>query len=269
MRPRVIQVEYHLSHGCNLACESCSHFSQENHSGRATPQSFYGELAPWARRLNPRYVLLLGGEPLLNPDLCEILPIARELWPQGGREGVQILLVSNGLLLPKWASRLPKVLQDNDIRLDLSRHHDAPEYLEKFDAAVALARSWGIPGTPMLRESFAKWTHIYKGSGANVLPFTDGNPQRSWERCVSHWCLQIHEGMLWKCPPVAYLPMQHKKFGVDTQAWAPFLHYQPLKPMCSEAELEEFVNRKCESVCGLCPANPVAFRKPLPLRGHA
>ena len=263
-RPRVIQVERHVAHACNFSCVSCSHFSQEGHTGRDTVESFVREVGPWAPRLFPQYVLILGGEPCMNPDLCDILVEARKLWPERGTEGVRILLVTNGWLLHKHP-RLPDVLRANDIRLDLSVHNDHPTYRAQFGTILNLVRSWGI--TPHFRESYRKWTAIYHGSGKDVLPFTDGNPQQSWERCVSHWCLQLHEGRLWKCPPVAYLPMQHRKYGLDERAWAQFLSYKALEPTCSDSELTEFVQRKCESICGQCPANPVPFRKPLPLRG--
>ncbi len=263
--PRITQVEFHVSHSCNLTCESCSHFSQDGHSGRATVESFVGELGPWSKRLAPRFLLLLGGEPTLNPDLCGIVEASRKLWPVGGVDGTRILLVTNGWFLHKHPG-LGEVLKTNDIRLDLSTHHNDPEYLAKLNSIVAWVRKeWSIE-PHMGRTSYRDWTRIYKGSRENTLPYTDNNPQASWKACVSKECMQFHEGRLWKCPPVTYLPMQHKKYGLDEQAWASFLSYKALDPTCTDTELLEFVNRKCEAICGQCPAKPESFHKPLPVR---
>ena len=109
----ITQVETHVTHSCNMFCESCTHFSQESMSGRETVETFRDKLGPWSRRLLPRNLLLLGGEPALNPDLTGICQAARELWSGIDRDGkhlVEIMLVTNGLLLHKHP-QLPEVLK--------------------------------------------------------------------------------------------------------------------------------------------------------------
>lgn len=262
MTVRPTQVEFHCTHACNFTCESCSHFSQDGHGGRATVESFRAEVGPWASRLRPKFLLMLGGEPTLNPDLPELLEEARWMWPTyAGENATRILLVTNGWFLHRHP-RLPEVLKRCDIRLDITRHSVEPAYLAKLDQIVAFVRdAWHIE--PTFRDSQKDWTHIYKGHGKDVMPFSDGDRRKSWKACVSKWCMQLHEGKLWKCPPVAYLPMQHTKFGLSPK-WEPYLKYRPLEPDCSDAELEAFCQRQDEDVCNMCPANPVKFVKPDP-----
>jgi hypothetical protein len=149
----------------------------------------------------------------------------------------------------------------------LSVHHDSPVYQEQLAPAVALLRDWherlGIRVQGY--DSFHEWTRRYHGSGPDMEPFHDGDPRRSWSRCRARSCRQLHEGKLWKCAALAYLPMQDRKYGLS-QSWEPYLSYRPLSPDCSDSELEAFLSREEESFCGMCPAEPERFRKPLPLR---
>jgi Radical SAM superfamily/4Fe-4S single cluster domain len=249
-------LETHVTHGCNLTCEGCTHFSNNGHSGRHTPASFQAELEPWSRRLVPDTLQLLGGEPTLNPELCDILPLARAMWP-----GQRILLVTNGFFLHKHP-KLPEVLKRHKIIMAMSVHHDSPEYTAKMKEVKALTDSWGIRVSywPSLRN----WTRAIQGAGKDVKPYADGDPKRSWHQCISRWCMNIHEGKLWKCPVLAYLPMQDKKFGLSDE-WKPYLAYEPLSPDCSDDELQQFLARKWEAACGMCPANPEPFKKPNPM----
>ena len=54
-------------------------------------------------------------------------------------------------------------------------------------------------------------------------------------------------------PPIAYLGMQDRKFRLGDD-WHRYLEYEPLGLECSDAELREFVERRAEAVCGMCPA---------------
>ena len=258
---KCVQVEFHISHGCNPTCQACTHFSQEGHSGRATVESFREEVAPWSKRLAPQYFLALGGEPLLNPDILDILEECGRTWDPA----VKKILVSNGLLLHRFPN-LPKVLKATNTRLDISRHHDSPEYTAKFNEIMDLVRSWNVPHK--VRDSFKDWSRYYEGEGNQARPFHDGDPQRSWDICHSRWCLQLHDGRLFKCPPMAYLKMHVEKFPDSpwNKEWEPYLRYKGLGWDCSDSELTEFVNRRSEPCCAMCPSNPQPFVKPSPLR---
>lgn len=72
------------------------------------------------------------------------------------------------------------------------------------------------------------------------------------------------EGKIWKCGPLAYLPMQNAKHGLSGQ-WEPYLRYEAIDAGCSDEELRAFLAREEESYCGMCPANPEKFDLPLPL----
>ena len=57
-----------------------------------------------------------------------------------------------------------------------------------------------------------------------MLPFEDDRPRQSWEICSTKACKQLHDGKLWKCPPLAYLKLQETKYNLSPK-WDPYLGY--------------------------------------------
>src|SRR4051794_20267283 len=46
-------LELHVAHGCNLTCESCSHYSNQGHTGLVALADADAWMAGWSRRLEP------------------------------------------------------------------------------------------------------------------------------------------------------------------------------------------------------------------------
>jgi hypothetical protein len=116
----------------------------------------------------------------------------------------------------------------------------------------------------VIYPSAGQWTRRYKGFGSAMEPYDDRQPRSSWEHCTAKVCPQVFEGRIWKCAPLAYLGMQHEKYGLS-EAWKPYLGYAPLEPGCTDAELHAFFDREEESHCGMCPAKPERFALPSPI----
>ncbi|MDD2462848.1 MAG: radical SAM/SPASM family putative metalloenzyme maturase [Desulfobulbus sp.] len=91
--PRKVYVE--LTTRCNLQCPMCLKFSEGSCIEEGDlPLALFKKLAPSLS--HTEFLVLNGiGEPLLHPDLDEMIAIARAAMPADGRIGFQ----SNGLLL--------------------------------------------------------------------------------------------------------------------------------------------------------------------------
>lgn len=254
-------LEIHVAHGCNLTCESCAHFSNQGHTGLLSFEQAQDWFGAWSPRLSPLQVSLLGGEPALNPRLADIIKLARAHWPDA-----RLIVVTNGFLLSRHQTDLPRELAAARAELHISIHFDSVEYEAKLEPVRAQVDRWeeefGIEVT--WRPSESTWTRRYHGWGAEMKPFNDAAPRSSWEHCRARWCVQLHEGQLWKCPPLAYLPMQQQRHHIGPE-WDPYLAYEPLPPSCGEAELAKFISREDEPYCAMCPATPPKFLLPSPL----
>jgi len=256
-------LEIHVTHTCNLYCSSCSHYSQHHVGGSVSLEQAKNWSSLWRERLTPSQIALLGGEPTLHPNLSEFIETVQRAWPQS-----QLILKTNGFFL-KRHNRLRDVLKETGCILELNCHSDLPEYLDKYQEILIHIQDWlEIP--IVLKNSFGgkihkSWTQRYLGLRENMLPFNDLSPQKSWEICNCRECLTLFDGRLWKCPPIAYLRLLPKYFPLRAD-WHPYLAYAGLGPDCSEKELEEFLNRKAEFICGMCPSREILHDKGNPLK---
>ena len=253
-------LELHVSHACNLSCESCSHYSNHRHSGHLSLETADQWMSLWSRRVTPKRLTLLGGEPTLNPLLADFLPLVRTHWSR-----CQMKLTTNGFFLHRHPD-LPSRIEETRCELCISIHDDRPEYAEKIVAIRNLVERW--QDQYQLRvtwlESYRQWTRRYEGSGRDMQPFADNNARLSWEICPGKRCRQLFDGKLWKCAALAYLPLQHRKFQLG-KSWEPYLHYTPLDASCSDEELRAFLDLEEEFFCTMCPSYARPFNKANPM----
>ena len=257
------QLELHVTHACNFTCEGCSHYSNHGHTGNISLDDCEEWLYGWSKRVKPKTFTILGGEPTLNKDLPEIVYMVRAMFPDP-TTGIDVITNATGLHLQP---RLPQMLVATGATLAVSIHStEHPNYIKKFKRGYKLAKKWKHDlGVWVEFWDFTnkEWVRQYKGFGDTMIPYEDNNPRKSWEVCISKYAMQLHEGKLWKCPALAYLPMQAKKYNLSDK-WNPYLKYQSLDVDCTDEELEEFLNREDESFCSMCPANRDVYTKPDP-----
>jgi len=253
-------LELHVTHGCNLTCESCSHYSNQGHMGHLSLTDADAWMGAWSSRIPLKVFSLLGGEPTIHPELPAFLTLARRHWPDA-----VIRIVSNGFFLHRHPSLPAAMREAGNVGLYVSIHHPSSEYFKKVQPNLQLAKSWQRDYGINLKvyRSAEMWTRRYLGSGADMQPYRDQRPRESWEHCVARHSPQLFEGRIWKCAPLAYLGMQHAKYGLS-EDWSHYLGYQPLAADCDDAELNAFLALEEESYCGMCPASPDSFELPLP-----
>ncbi|MFM6991632.1 MAG: radical SAM protein [Rhodoferax sp.] len=261
MAPVVVRnLEVHLAHACNLACESCSHYSNFKHSGVLALDDFEASLQHWHTRIEPQQFSLLGGEPTIHPQLPDFLYMARKYWPRS-----QLRLVTNGFFLHRHPE-LPKAIASvKNAALYLSLHHASPEYQAKLQPVFDLLKEWirdhGIK--VHIYHSYKNWTRRYESANGTFEPYKDKAQRKSWEICPAKYCPQLFEGKIWKCAPLAYLEMQSNKLSLSS-SWDAYRKYQPLTPECSDAELAAFFQKEDEPFCTMCPSKviPLQLRAP-------
>jgi hypothetical protein len=214
-------------------------------------------MSAWGKRVRPHVLVLLGGEPTIHPMLSAFLFLARECFPD-----TTIRLVTNGSFLHQHPG-LPETSKATDVEISVTRHIGQPEDLRRFGGVELLVEDWRSKGIKISIPEPYPWMVRYQGQGETMMPFEDGDPAQSWEICSDpvHRCVQLHEGNLWKCPVVAYLPMMKLKYPNLSQAWDLVLAYKSLSPAASDEEVIEFFNRHEEPVCGLCPGRRIRGRE--------
>lgn len=92
-----LQYEVHLVDHCNLNCQMCDHFSPLAEKSYLCPKEYERDVMRLAKIFEHQanYVRLLGGEPLLHPEVTKFFQISRLHFPNTSLE-----LYTNGILLP-------------------------------------------------------------------------------------------------------------------------------------------------------------------------
>ena len=263
---RMGNIEIHVSHGCNLTCDSCSHYSNHGHKGLLSIEEAQQWMKPWSHKLLPRWFSLMGGEPTMNRNLTRITEITAKIW-----KDTRVRIISNGFFLKNHPD-LPATMADNNVQLRISLHDDSPQYKEKVKQIKDLVVDWQAKNPTLeviWKEDWKVWLQVYKGFGNNMMPFEDDNPRKSWESCGVKYCRQLFLGQLWKCPNLAYLQLQDKKFDLHDK-WTPYLTYrdgdlqgQAIGPDASIKEIKAFYEEEEISHCDMCPAK-INYHKGLP-----
>ncbi len=198
-KPYLAQVEIHIMDSCNLNCKGCSHFS--NLFPRNTVysyDSFVEDLSLLAQKVFLSTLFLLGGEPLLNPHLSKYLYAARQIFPYA-----EIILVTNGLLIPKQSEATLKALRETKTFIEISLYAPTKKLLESI-----YQRMKGQDIHYEIRGERPTFTSFLGLTGTS-------DPYLSQQSCMSAFCRYVRNGKLYKCPVDALSYKYREHFGVS------------------------------------------------------
>lgn len=199
-------IEVHLVDHCNLNCESCTHFCPVSKPVYADITGILRDLL----RLNaihctPQILKLLGGEPLLHPELTENLWKFRGMCPNS-----EIIIWTNGLKLPKMPNMFFKYCELFNIKVVITPYFKTPEVAE-------LVQKYSfISYDPYFNGNF--WT-----SPLRQLP---GDAHINYEHCwiKTGRCTILREGKLYQCAFPAYIDKLNERFNTSFQVqWADYV----------------------------------------------
>ena len=85
-----------MAYSCNIRCKGCISLSDFDRDGVAPYEDIRSWVDHWKDLVDPKIVVLFGGEPLLHPRFKDVLQLVRATWPQS-----KVRLITNGYLLDK------------------------------------------------------------------------------------------------------------------------------------------------------------------------
>lgn len=170
---------------CNLNCKGCSHFSPLAYKSDFIAVNEYEmDIKRMASLVPIIYkIRILGGEPLLHPNLNEIIDITRQYYPF-----TEIHVVTNGLLLTRIKDDL-STWAKKDIFVDISMY--PPTQLIKNEIEELLqSNKINYSFTELILE-FRKRMDL---SG-------DSDIEKAYKQCVvGNNCKYLYRGKLSGCP---------------------------------------------------------------------
>ena len=176
---------------CNLKCKACNIASPLAGTDFISMSSFKSDIEKLKERFwHISRIRITGGEPLLHPDIAEMVQIVRDAYPAAG-----LAIQSNGLLLLKDDGRfneLFKVMQDTRCGFQISTYKPITDKKEIL--------------TKMLNERGIQW-HWAQMSGNTLEVFEcfrtlkpENDMAKQHNACYqTKYCHTLHNGYLYPC----------------------------------------------------------------------
>lgn len=183
--PRLSYIEYEVAGNCNLKCKGCTHYSNiETHQAFGNFDNFRSDL----KRLKQLFwgikiIRLLGGEPLLNPELSEFFIAARSTFPDA-----KIQVVTNGLLIPKISDGILREMKHYQIEFDITQYLPTSRLRPLIETRLKESEVKYYM-SPLVDTFFDR--NNYDG---------DSDIEESFSNCTSKGCHFLCNGKLAVCP---------------------------------------------------------------------
>ena len=237
---RGLTVEYHLVDSCNLRCAGCSHFSSliDKPTYRSV-ETIISDLGLLKEKVGDglMWVRLMGGEPLLHPDITECLEKVRELLPK-----TRLSLITNGLLLYKMPQVFYEACKTHKIEVRLTDYG-----IIDLQAQINSLKKQGI------KASVYKTT---KGWRYQNIRLTEERVDCFKDCRLKNICNNYRDGKLFLCPQIAYVETFNERFGTNIKVDES--DYIDIKTINSFDELQEKLKQMQPNFCyQYCNPNPV------------
>lgn len=113
----MVNISYYLTDHCNLNCAGCNHFSPVAEPRFSSLHLFEDNIKALLKIAKVTEFNLMGGEPLLHPDIIQFIEIARKYYSGS------LHLITNGLLLDKMSDEFYSCIERNKVVIILSEYN--------------------------------------------------------------------------------------------------------------------------------------------------
>lgn len=192
-------LEIHIVEHCNLNCKGCAHFApiaEKSCISLNKLESMYKNLKPIYNSFF-KSIHLIGGEPLLHPEIGKVIELTRKYFPKK-----EIQIVTNGIKIPKMPEEFFEKCNKNNIVFNISRYPISINYkeickkLRKYKIKVLISKKI---------KKFIYYPLDSKG---------EKNPLESYNKCkYGGKCIQLKDNKLFSCFLSAYISHINKYYG--------------------------------------------------------
>jgi len=255
-------LETMLTQVCNLSCLGCTNYSDLKFSGYVPWEQGADDLAKWLEKLTIPDFGLIGGEPLINPEVREWIRGCRDLMPNS-----QLRFTTNGLLLDKHFDVVDLLNDIGNSVLKITVHVEDNKITNVIDK-IFKRYSW----TPVTEYGINRWasgsfklqinrpvrfTKSYQGSFPDIIPH-NSDPSRAFSVCCQTQCPLLYNGVIYKCSTSGLLPNLLDKLGNNCNtAWEPYtnLSDSSINFDSTIEQINNFVDNfgSPHRICRMCP----------------
>lgn len=274
------RLEFYITNVCNLTCTGCNRYNNYRFSGWWSWEEAEPVLEQWAEKIDIRHPVILGGEPLLNPDIVKWIAGLRRLWPD--HSGVQVQ--SNGTRIDCVRGLYDVIDLDNWIGISIHNADDREEIFSRIrnflqhPITETADKNHPIGSDYQFVDANKKYVHCWmsdKFVQSNIIErdgrFTlyNSDPTRAHEICTFRRFKNYHmiRGKIYKCGPAALMPEFDDQYGFDLsqEDRAIMRGYQPLSVDQYDQRGQHFLAHIDDMIpqCKFCPETydykPITF----------
>ena len=199
--------EIHLVEHCNLKCKSCDNFSSIAEEEFLDEQTFANDMQRMSGLFNDniKWMRLLGGEPLLHPNINFFLDTARDNFMKS-----EIRLTTNGILLTERKKDFWKCCRANNIIIEITYY---PIKID-WNKIKELGQLYGV-------------TVIYFDNQPTTIKYTHRNPvvdkkdqdiNYNFSHCYQvHRCMTLKRGKVYPCTCIPNIYHFNKFFNKNLE----------------------------------------------------
>jgi organic radical activating enzyme len=284
-RVRIANVEFYITNVCNLTCSNCNRFNNYNFSGWQRWSDYEPMYTEWAQHVRLQRVAILGGEPLLNPTICDWIDGINGLWSK------PVNLLTNGTRLnhvnglydainvnpdkkhphaKNWIGVSLHNVNDRERCFDEIRkflrgninyyHKSHPQNINNaltFGGDHAFVDSNGVKVCVWEYSKFYS-AGIQRNLSGNYILY-NSDPVQAHNICgfAMYKCYHFIRGALYKCGPVALFPEfdQQHTFDISESDRELLNSYRPLQASEFPTRGKEFLAHIDDVIpqCKFCP----------------
>lgn len=181
MKLHLKHIEYEIVDHCNLRCQNCTKFSYLKEKKNLSLAKIKEDFTKINNRFQLDEFTILGGEPLLHPQIIGIMLTAKKIFTN-----TQLKIISNGTTFLKKSPLFYNVLASTKILIEISKYDLNLDY----NKMKALSRSIGINFRFIDKPVFTEFVNIEGTS----------NPENSFKACRdSFFCPNYRDEKLYTC----------------------------------------------------------------------
>jgi len=199
LKPNFSYLEIHLTDHCNLNCRGCGHFAPLVGKKFTDLEEFKRDLKQLKALFSTvKSIVLMGGEPLLHPQVEDFIYATRSIFPKSN-----IRLYTNGILLPQMPDSFWKACRSCSVAVDITVY-------------------------PPVKPNETKLIQLVEGKGLQVSTHTitlfhaffnkkgDTNPDKAFKQCTNRWYNpMLREGKIYVCHKPATIKYFNDKFNLN------------------------------------------------------
>jgi len=236
------KVEFYITNVCNLTCENCNRYNNYKFAGWQRWNDYADVYKQWSEYVNLKNIVIMGGEPLLNPTIIEWITGLTDVF----KCGIQVL--TNGTRLNNVPGLYDALAQTRSRGGPITGHiqislHNTDHFAqlqqnikyflstirEEYGTAIDVIpknNPWGgmyysvrdvndVLVNVHLANEF--YTAAIQPTPNGRFTLHNSDPIVAHAKCgfAQYKCYHFIRGKLYKCGPVALMPEFDEQFNLD------------------------------------------------------